>query len=111
MADVNRHGAVDVVSVDQPLTGDEAQNVSARIERCLGAGQPQVVLDLSGVPLIDSQGLEYLLELHEQFQLRGGLLKLAGANELCRDVLRITGVGERFELHDDVDAAVGSFAR
>jgi hypothetical protein len=37
-------------------------------------------------------------------------MKLAAANPLCSDILRVTGVGERFEIHPQVKPAVARFA-
>ena len=60
---------------------------------------------------MDSAALEVLLDVQESFDRHGGTLKLAAAGALCRDILRATGVSSRFEMFDDVNSAVGSFAR
>lgn len=104
-------GAVQLVEGAAPLTRDNISDASERLEECLASGQPMVVLDLTKVPLIDSAGLELLLDVQEQYQQRGGSLKLAAANALCQDILTATGVGSRFEVHDNVAKAVGSFIR
>ena len=70
-----------------------------------------VVLNLKETPLIDSAGLEALLDVQERLQERGGQVKLASANPLCREILRITGVAEHFETYPDVKGAVGSFVQ
>ena len=45
-------------------------------------GQPHVVLDLQGVAVIDSAGLELLLDAQEKCQRMGGALKLANPGAL-----------------------------
>ena len=52
--------------------------LEARLER----GQPLIVLDLQGVALIDSAGLELLLDVQEKCQRMGGALKLANLDAL-----------------------------
>ena len=47
------------------------------LEACVERGQPHVVLDLQGVALIDSTGLELLLDAQEECQRMGGAMKLA----------------------------------
>ena len=111
MFQVARQGAVCVLSGESPLTQAELPALAELVRDTPMAGQPMVVLDLQKIPLIDSAGLEFLLDLHDDLERRGGRLKLAAAGELCRDILRVTGVGDWFESHSDVRSAVGSFTK
>ena len=105
----SRQGAIKVISGSVPLSGDNLDFLKAAIEQTLAAGQPRAVLDLHDVALIDSAGLECLLDVLDLFEGRAGVLKLAAANPLCADILSVTGVGDYFETFPDVNAAVGSF--
>ena len=96
---------------DESLTGDNLVAIESLCEESLAGGQPRAVLDLSRVPLFDSAGLEWLLKVQEKFVQRGGALKLAASNPLCRDILTVTGLDRHFELFTDPVIAVGSFAR
>lgn len=78
---------------------------------CLENGQPRVVFDLSGIPLIDSAGLESLLDARDLCQKRGGTMVLARPNPLCRDILRVNGFDKELQIFDDSVKAMGSFAR
>jgi anti-anti-sigma factor len=111
MFEHTKQGAIDVVFGSDPLNGDHVQRLRALLLHFAENGQPHVVLDLQGVPLIDSAGLELLLEMHEAYQRLGGALKLASANQLCGEILKVTGVGQHFEICRDTGAAVGSFVR
>jgi anti-anti-sigma factor len=110
MFPVEKQGAVSVVRVQSPLTSDQCQPFMNSVLTGLGAGRPMLVVDMQNVPLIDSKGLETLVELGDRIERRGGAMKLAAANPLCSDILRVTGVGERFEIHSQVKPAVASFA-
>ena len=68
-----------------------------------------VVLDMSDVPLMDSAGLDALLDISDAVLLKGGAVKLAALTQLCADVLRVTGVAGHFETYKEVKIAVGSF--
>ena len=70
-----------------------------------------LVLDMHEVPLIDSAGLEALVEVQQQIQNKGGNIKLASLNQLCKEILRITRIEEKFETYQDVKSAVGSYVR
>jgi anti-anti-sigma factor len=104
-------GAVDVISGGDRISGEHVAELSNVLESRLGNGQPQIVLDLQGVAVIDSLGLELLLDYQEKCQRMGGALKLANAGPLCREVLKATGVGARFEIFRDSGGAVRSFVQ
>lgn len=104
-------GAVDVVVLDGVLNGDSSSDLTRSVEPVLAHGFPMLVLDLAAVPLIDSRGLETLLDLQDAARARGGTIKLAGPTPLCSDILRATGVGDQFEIFSDAKLGVGSYAR
>jgi anti-anti-sigma factor len=111
MFQANKQGAVDIVQCDAPLNKDHLDDFHVATRPCTVHGQPMIVLDLADTNLVDSAGLESLLDLQEQVEHLGGTIKLAAAPALIADVLRITGVGDRFETFTTVKAAVGSFSR
>jgi anti-anti-sigma factor len=91
------------------LAGENLQELAATLQQCLGDGQPRAVLDMQEIPLLDSAGLELLLDVQEEFEQRAGRLKLAAASPLCRDILNVTGVGNHFEIYRELKSAIGSF--
>ncbi|MEM9586421.1 MAG: STAS domain-containing protein [Planctomycetota bacterium] len=107
---VERHGSVTVVRPKVPLRSETIESIKGLVDGQLRAGMPLVVVDLSESPLIDGEGLEWLLKMDESCVNEGGVMRLCSAGELCRDILRITGVGRRLELFDDVTQALASFA-
>ena len=111
MVERSRQGAVEVVRCADPLCHEQLDEVTDALEAAMAGGQPMAVFDLHQTPFVDSAGLNMLLDAQEAFEARGGALKLAGANDLCREILYVTGIGERFEIFADAKAAVGSFSR
>lgn len=104
-----KQGAIDVVCGNEPLVGDSLQSATDVLEKCLGEGLPRAVFDMHEIALINSEGLEMLVDMKEVFEQRAGMLKLAGLNPLCRDILAATGLDEQFEVFPEVKRAVGSF--
>jgi anti-anti-sigma factor len=104
-------GAVDVITGGDRISGEHVVELSALLEGRVERGQPQIVLDLQSIVLIDSAGLEMLLNFQEKCQRMGGALKLANVGALCREVLKATGVGARFEMFRDSGGAVRSFVQ
>lgn len=111
MFEIARQGAVDVIVGDSPLSRDFIDPLNELLAPCLRRGQPRAVINLQQIPLIDSAGLELLLDSQDGFERRGGELKLAAANPLCQEILTVTEVGSRFEMFADTTAAVGSFVQ
>lgn len=104
-------GAVDVISGGDRIAGEQVTELATSLAKPLERGQPQIVLDLQGIAVIDSAGLELLLDVQDKCQRMGGALKLAGMGPLCREVLKVTGVGARFEMFRDTGGAVRSFVQ
>jgi anti-sigma B factor antagonist len=111
MFERSRTGSIHVVRGDDPINSQFAEPLKRLLEECLGAGQPRIVMDLAKVSLLDSAGLELLLDYQDRCTELGGMMKLAAPSQLCRDALTITGVLDRFEVFEDALSAVGSFAQ
>jgi anti-anti-sigma factor len=111
MFEVTKRGAVHVLSGNQPLTTAHIKEVTDLCGDCFENGQPRLVFDLSGVPLMDSIGLELLLDLRDSCQKRGGAMQICSPNPLCRDILVASGLTSQFAIFDDQAAAVGSYSR
>lgn len=110
MQSINQHGAVTVLRPDGPLRVDATEAIDQELKPHLAAGVPYLVMDLSETPLIDSAGLEWILNWDETCCRRGGCLRLCSVGELCQDILRITAVGASVQQFDDLTSALGSFA-
>lgn len=108
---ITRQGSVTVIAIDQPLRQDTVDALSNKLDESKSQGIPQVVIDLSLTPLIDGAGLQWMEDLDMQCADLGGCVRLCGANELCVDILRMTGVGDRLEQFSSLNAAMASFIR
>jgi anti-anti-sigma factor len=110
MFTLERQGAVSVIHPHGPLEAKHCDQFKTTVLQGLTCGRPMLVVDFHDVPLVDSAGLESLVELRDALEAKGGAVKLAAVNPLCADILRVTGVGQKFEQHPLVRSAVGSFA-
>ena len=50
-----------------------------------------------------------LLDTYDQCLRKGGAMKLSNPGALCSEVLKLTGVGARFEVFGDNGSAIRSF--
>jgi anti-anti-sigma factor len=107
---LEKQGAVCVLRPKTPIEAKHCDEMKHTVLQGLGVGRPMLVVDFHDVPLVDSAGLNSLLELREALEAKGGAVKFAAVNPLCADILRVTGIGVKFEQHPLVRNAVGSFA-
>jgi anti-anti-sigma factor len=108
---VKSQGAVEVVVPNVPLKGEYVDELRETVEQCLAEGIPMLVLNLHDVALMDSAGLEALLDVRDTVEKRGGTVKLASPTPLSQDILRVSGVGQQFEVFADEKSAVRSFVQ
>jgi anti-anti-sigma factor len=104
-----RQGAVDVLRGDEALVADNLPRPAQLLDACFTAGIPRVVLDLESVPLMDSKGLEWVLDTHDRLLDRGSSLRIVANQSLCREILQLTGVAEKCQVYGDLTSAVASF--
>lgn len=106
-----KQGTVDVVGCEGPLDAARAEQFAVFARQRVASGQPRLVLNLSEVPFIDSKGLETILDLHAECIPRGGQVQVASPTGLVREILEATEVSDVVQVFDDLNQAVGSFAR
>lgn len=102
-------GGATVVLINGQLGAGDSENVYERhVGRLIDEGTRVLILDLSGVPRIDSIGLGGLVQMLVRMRSRGGSLKLVSPTPFVQNVLTITRLNTVFEIHDSVDGALTS---
>ncbi|MEM9915030.1 MAG: STAS domain-containing protein [Planctomycetota bacterium] len=102
-------GAVTVFEPQGPIIQDDADDFGGRLDETLRASLGRLVVDVSGVPYLDSRGLEILADTAQSLQQTGQTLRLSGANETLRTVFDLTELAGMFDHYQDVNTAVRSF--
>jgi anti-sigma B factor antagonist len=95
-----------VVSVRGSIYFDTHQVLREALLPLAAGEQPRIVLDLSGVDLCDSSGLNLMAQTHLMARQHGGWLRLVGAQPLVREVLDATRLTGTLPLYDTVDQAI-----
>lgn len=111
MISSKRTGTIDTLEIDVPLSSETDSAFRACWQQLLTARPPRIVLDMRSIPLLDSSGLESLLDLKERCEEMGGMVVLARPNPLCQDILRINGLNRDFQVFSDYVQALGSFSK
>ncbi len=101
-------GQVVVVHAPDELAGQRAAEV---MEFLAQLDPPQVVLDIDPLELVDSRGLEALLDAQDRLRQRGGDLRITTTNSVNRTLLRITRLDQQLEVYESLIDAVKSYQR
>ncbi len=88
--------------------GDEL--LKDKINSLLNAGKKKLVLNLEGVPYIDSAGLGEIVRTFTTVSRQGGKLKLLNLTKRIEDLLSITKLLTVFETFDSEAEAIKSFS-
>ena len=88
--------------------GDEL--LKDKINSLLADGKKKLVLNLEGVPYIDSAGLGEIVRTFTTVSRQGGKLKLLNLTKRIEDLLSITKLLTVFETYDTEAEAIKSFS-
>lgn len=108
---VRKRSQVQVVQLRGQLRmGPAVDDLRQTMEEAFGNGDICIVLNLAEVPMIDSSGIGLLVRYLASAKQRGGNLKLVQPSKFAVQTLRLVGVLNLFEVFEDDDQAVESFA-
>ena len=101
---------VTVAELQGDFDGDFTEPFQNTITDIIAKRKAGIVLDMSGVGFIDSEGLEQLLWARDYCNENKGELRLAGLDENCVKILEITRLENEFDRYVELSQAVKSFA-
>ena len=92
------------------IVGGESVYLKDKVKDVLNMGMKNILVDMTKVPFVDSTGIGFLVSSQAAVSNEGGCLKLLSPNPRVREVLRITRLERVFEIFDDEETALSSFA-
>ncbi|HTM30338.1 MAG TPA: STAS domain-containing protein [Vicinamibacterales bacterium] len=105
------HGQVVVLTLSGEMRMSDGDLALGRhMDEVLAAGGRSVVVDLANVSYIDSSGVGRLVAEAKRIRQHGGVLRLAGLTARSQQLLATLNLKALFQIYDDVEAAVRSFA-
>jgi anti-sigma B factor antagonist len=106
---VHQEGNVTVVAPTGSLIiGPGERTMSDTIARLFADKKFNIVIDMSGVPRMDSSGVDTLVIAVRRARDNGGDAKLASLTPRIRQLLEITQLTTIFDIHADVAQALNS---
>ena len=103
-------GDITVLDLQGKLTIDEgAAQLRDRVASLVSQGQKKLLLNLAGVPYVDSGGLGELVRCSLIANREKGAVKLVNLTQRIADLLTITKLLTVFDTFDNEDQARASF--
>lgn len=105
------NGSICILDVEGPVVVGRggADLLTDKVRSLLQQGQKQLVINLAGVPYMDSTGLGAMVHAYATATRQGGTVKLLNSTKKLQDLLVITKLSTVFESFDSEAAAVASF--
>lgn len=108
---VREAGPVAILDIQGRLTiGEPSEHLHQAVEAIAKKGSLKVIVDLNGVPLIDSSGISALVRISKKLGNQGGGLRLICRPGRVRDALTVTRLIEAIPTFESETAALAGFA-
>ncbi len=101
---------VTVADIQGELDSDGVGLLRSTVAEAITVGRAGLVLDMSKVGFIDSEGLEQLLWARDYCNENAVEFRVAGLDENCLKILEVTRLDKEFDQHSELAAAVKSIA-
>ena len=103
-------GDVVILDVKGKLTiGDGDELLRDKINSLIQQDRKKLILNLEGVPYVDSAGLGEIVRTYTTVSRQGGNLKLLNLTKRITDLLMITKLLTVFDTYDSEQEALNSF--
>ena len=99
-----------VVELQGELDEDFAESFCNSIKEIISKQKNGIVLDMAAVVFIDSVGLEKLLWVRDYCDENNCQLRIAGLDDNCKTILKMTRLEDSLDSYTELAAAVKSFA-
>ena len=107
---LRNNGKVTILDLQGNLTiGASEEAFGEMVAQLLKENQKNLLVNMAGVPFIDSSGIGGLIKSFSRVKSDGGKLKLLQPSPNARQLLSITGLLSVLEVFDDEASAISSF--
>ncbi len=108
---VREDNGIHVLEVRGRLTiGEPAEQLNEALQSMVQRGGRKVVINLNGVPQIDSSGISSLVRISIQLAREGGAVHLVCGPGRVRDALTVTRLIEAIPTYNSDSAAIARFS-
>ena len=107
---VRKQNGIHLLVVSGRLTiGEPSEQLNEALQSIVKDGGRKVVINLNGVPQIDSSGISSLVRISIQLAREGGAVHLVCGPGRVRDALTVTRLVEAIPTYESESAAMSQF--
>src|ERR1700674_5627808 len=109
---VRQQDGINLREVRGRLTiGEPSEQLNEALQSIVKNGGRRVIINLNGVPQIDSSGISSLVRISIQLAREGGAVHLVCGSGRVRDALTVTRLVEAIPTYESDSAAAAGFAQ
>ena len=101
-----KKGRKTILELKTTITWKNCAALRKKVDGKMQQGHTEVILDFKQVDFFDSAALETLIQIHDDLMKGGGILKMAGLNEVCMDILLATRIINILFVYKDINEAI-----
>jgi anti-anti-sigma factor len=94
-----RKKAINVIKPGNDIVASTADDFRGMLLNSVNKGTKELILDLSGVEVVDSVGLGMIIATHNSLKNAGGKLKVIRSSENIFRLFQTMRLDQHFELH------------
>ncbi len=102
---------VTILTVEGGIKGIVEVQLKDRIDDLVRAGRLQIVVNLRGVPYLDSSDIGRIIRAHLSARQAGARVRLCSLSERVQAVMRMMRLDTVLEIYEDEEAAMASLQR
>ncbi len=95
--------------VGRIIMGNNSRDVELKLAQVLNDHKKKIILDLAGITMLDSTGVGILVLSQAKVKKEGGELRIAGAQGVVDEILKMTSVDKLMKVFPTVEAAAANF--
>jgi anti-sigma B factor antagonist len=95
-----------ILSLERGLKGMGEATLKERLDELVRAGHLQILVDLGGLPYVDSTELGRLIRCHLSVRQAGGRVRLCNLSEKVRMLMKMTRLDTVLELYGSEEEAL-----
>jgi len=100
-----------ILSLERGLKGLGEAALKERLDELVRAGHTQILIDLGGLPYLDSSELGRLIRCHLSVRQAGGRVRLCNLSEKVRMYMKMTRLDTVLELYGSEEEALEGIRR
>ena len=104
-----RKGDVSVLRIEGELDAGTLPDAAGAVDECFKGLRTRIVFNLSGVPMVTSSAISFLIDAAQRARRHGGDAVISEPTELLRKSLKVLDLDRFFEIFDEEAHAVTHF--